>query len=394
MLNNLLSQKEKHNFDKNNVMNPFLINTYISPKYFCDREEETEQLLKNIKNNSNTAFFAQRRIGKTALIKHVLYQLPKEKTAGVYIDIFATQNLKEFTNQLANSIYTLFPVKHKISKLFLQTLKLLRPVISTDEITGAPQLSLDISKTEQYEKSLVQILKFVDQLAIKIVIAIDEFQQILSYPEKNIEALLRTSIQDLNNVSFIFCGSNQKLMNDIFNNSKKPFYASQKSINLKKIEQNKLIPFIKNHFTEGKFSISEEALIRICDITDYHTYYTQRLCHELYANNVKKIDEMMVIKTMRGIATNHEATFFQYRNLITSTQWKLLNAIALEGKLFQPYAQDFIYKHQLGTPANVKRTLDALLEKEMVYHQSNCEEPYFEVYDKFLKFWLRSRPMY
>jgi len=60
-------------------MNPFLINTYHSPDYFCDREEETKMLMDNILNQSNTAFFAQRRIGKTALIQHVFYHLKKKK---------------------------------------------------------------------------------------------------------------------------------------------------------------------------------------------------------------------------------------------------------------------------------------------------------------------------
>lgn len=90
--------------------NPFLINAYQSPEYFCDRKNETETLLVNIENNSNTTCFAQRRLGKTALLNHVFYLLKKKKnTECLYLDIYATQNLKDFTNQLANSIYRVFP---------------------------------------------------------------------------------------------------------------------------------------------------------------------------------------------------------------------------------------------------------------------------------------------
>lgn len=370
-------------------MNPFLINDYLSPDYFCDRESETKTLSDNINNQSNTAFFAQRRIGKTALIQHVFYLLKKKRTTTIYIDIYATQNLKDFTNQLANSIYNIFPENKSLSKRFWEAIKLLRPVISADEITGAPQLSLDITQTRQFEKTIPQLLYFLDTQNIKTVIAIDEFQQILNYPEKNVEALLRTCIQQLKNVHFIFCGSNQKMMHHIFNNAKRPFYASTKNINLKKINNTIYAQFIKRQFEKQKFKISSEVIELILELTDCHTYYTQRLCHEIFANGIKTIKTDTVLQTINKILIDNESIYFQYRNLITPAQWNLLKAIAIEHKIEQPYAQKFIYKHNLGTPSNVKRGIEALIEKEMIYYNAGVEQPYYEVYDKFLMRWLQ-----
>ena len=56
-----------------------------------------------------------------------------------------------------------------------------------------------------------------------VVIAIDEFQQILEYPEQNVEALLRTAIAPLKQTSFIFCGSNQAMMQTILLPRARPF---------------------------------------------------------------------------------------------------------------------------------------------------------------------------
>jgi hypothetical protein len=53
-----------------------------------------------------------------------------------------------------------------------------------------------------------------------------------------------------------------------------------------------------------------------------------------------------------------------------------------------PTSKHFITKHQLGTPSMVTRGMEALLEKEMILHQLSAPEPYYEVYDKFLKQWL------
>ncbi|MBA3705851.1 MAG: ATP-binding protein [Bacteroidetes bacterium] len=372
-------------------MNPFLINDYLLPEYFCDRGSETKTLITNIDNQSNTAFFAQRRIGKTALIQHVFYLLKKKNTTAIYIDIYATQNLKDFTNQLANSIYRVFPENKTIGKRFWEAIKLLRPIISMDEMTGNPQLSLDITQTKQFENTIPQLLHFLEMQNIKTVIAIDEFQQILNYPEKNVEALLRSAIQRLKNVVFIFCGSNQKMMHHIFNSAKRPFYASTKNINLQKINTAVYARFIKQQFEKQKFRINDDDIELILELTDCHTYYTQRLCHEIFAGGVKTIKTNAILQTLNRILTDNEGIYFQYRNLITPPQWNLLKAIAIEHKIEQPYAQKFIHKHNLGTSANVKRSIEALVEKEMIYYHAGIARPYYEVYDKFLMRWLQHK---
>jgi tetratricopeptide (TPR) repeat protein len=372
-------------------INPFLIQQYQGPAYFCDRISETNTLLENIQNHSNTAFFAQRRIGKTALIQHVFHQLAKKKTMTIYLDIYATQNLKEFTNQLANSIYNLYPVNKSLGKRFLEAIKLLRPIISLDEITGNAELSLDITQPKQFEKTIPQLLQFLDQQPTRTVIAIDEFQQILEYPEQNVEAILRTAIAPLKQTSFIFCGSNQAMMQTIFNAAKRPFYASTKNINLLKIDSGLYTQFIRKKIKEHQRTISDTAVDQILTLTQSHTYYTQCLCNTIFASHIKNIELEHVYQALNKILSQNEGTYYQYRQLLTAAQWQLLRAIALEGTVDKPYAQQFIYRHQLGTPANVKRSLEALIQKEMVYQNTNLKNPYFEVYDKFLMLWMQHK---
>ena len=373
-------------YEKN--MNPFLTDAYYTPDYFCDRENETKTLLKHIENRHHTAFFAQRRIGKTALIQHVFYYLQQKKTTCIYIDIYATQNIKEFTNQLANSIYSLFSPEKSIGKRFIEAIKLLRPVIIVDDMSGKPQLSLDITQSKQFEKTIPQLLQFLDSQNKRVVIAIDEFQQILNYPEKNVEALLRTVIQTLKNTCFIFCGSNQSMMRELFNSAKRPFYGSTRNINLQKIDASIYASFIKKHFSNHKFKIAESNIELILELSDCHTYYTQRLCSELFATNIKYITTEHIYQTLKKTIKENDTVYFQFRNLLTSSQWQLLKAIAIEKRVEQPFAHSFVSKHQLGTPASVRRSLTSLLEKEMIYYHIESEHPYYEVYDKFLMLWM------
>ncbi len=372
--------------------NPFLVSGYKNVKYFCDREAETATLKANIKNNINTTLFAIRRIGKTGLIHHVFNSYANNnKIVCIYVDILSSNNLKDFTNQLATVIYNRFPENKSVGKKIIQGIRLLRPLISYDSLSGAPELSFELGEAKQYEKTIQQLFTFLDAQNIKIVFAIDEFQQILEYPEKNMEALLRTHIQTLKNTHFIFCGSNQKMMHEIFNSAKRPFFASCSNLHLGFIDTKLYADFIQRIFTEYKLKITPESIDFILNFTNCHTFYTQYLCHYLFASNIKLIELKDVQNCAIEILKLSETTYFQYRNLITTAQWQLLQAIAKENKLHQAHSKVFINKYKLGTSSMVTRGIDSLLEKELIYYNSLVEHPYYEVYDKFMMRWMQHK---
>lgn len=371
--------------------NPFSTSVYNGPENFCDRIDETKQIQNFIHNGINITLFAIRRLGKTGLIQHVFQSYTnKPSTVCLYIDILATQNISEFSNLLATAIYSKFPPNKSLSKKLTEFVQLFRPIISFDELSGNPTLSLTITTPAQQNKTIQQLFTFLDSLNTKVVIAIDEFQQILEYPEKNTEAILRTHIQQLNNTSFIFCGSNQKMMHEIFNSSKRPFFASCSNIHLDFINETLYKEFIRDKFKEHNRSISDESLSFICEWTNLHTFYTQYFCNTLFATNNKKIELSHVHETAIHILKLNESVFYQYRNLLTDAQWKLLKAISKTGKLYKPNSKAFISEYNLGTPSLVSRGLEALLTKEMIFHNSTVDKPYYEVYDKFLMRWLQT----
>jgi hypothetical protein len=369
--------------------NPFHLKGYHGPGLFCDRNDGRALLVENINNNINTTLFSVRRMGKTGLINHVFYYLNKEKNREcIYIDIYATQSLPEFTNHLASAILRAFPQSLSIGKKFINLIKGLNPTISYDALTGAPEISFSFSEPKQYEYSLKELFAFLEKQRKPVVIAIDEFQQIANYPEKNTEALLRTIIKPLKNVSFIFSGSQKHLLLEMFNSAKRPFFSSTNSLNIGSIAPKEYKKFIKKLFTKGGRIIDDESVDFILDWTCNHTYYTQSLCNKVYARNPGKIDIENVFAACDSILQEQENIFFQYRNLLTSAQWKLLKAVAIEGKVRQPTGSTFIGRHTLGNPASVKRSLEALVNKEMVFQEAEETGSYYRVYDCFLMRWL------
>ncbi|MCX8081656.1 MAG: ATP-binding protein [Bacteroidia bacterium] len=372
--------------------NPFIVSGYLDERYFCDREKETQTIIKNINGNMHTAMFAIRRIGKTGLIKHAFHLLQKQKNITcIYVDILATHNLRDFTNALATAVYNKIPENKNLSKYLSDFVRRLRAVISYDPITGSPQVTLDIANKSAYEKTILQIFEFLQQHKNKIVIAIDEFQQILHYPEKNVEALLRSHIQGLKNTAFIFSGSNQKLMHHIFNNAKRPFYASCSNLHLDFIAPRKYAQFITTQLARYQRKITPEALDFILEWTFCHTYYIQFLCNRLFEKKIKTIQLRDVLHTCDSIHALEESIYYQYRNMLTATQWQLLKAIAMEEKVYKPNAAEFIKKYQLGAVSSINRSLEALLNKELIYKATFVPEPYYTLNDKFFLRWLQRK---
>ena len=219
--------------------NPFLISGYYSPEYFCNRERETQTITDALYNGRNLTLIAPRRMGKTGLVKHVFHRL-KEQQADIvtlYMDIYSTQNLGDFVRLLANTVLgQLDSAPQKALSRVSQFIKSCRPVFTFDELTGVPKVIIEIAPAAE-ETTLKEIFDYLKSSDKRCYIAIDEFQQIADYPEKGVEALLRSYIQFIPNVNFIFAGSKQHVMQEMFLSAKRPFYQSTQTLSIDRIER-------------------------------------------------------------------------------------------------------------------------------------------------------------
>lgn len=370
------------------VSNPFITTGYLGSEYFCDREEETKTLLDNVSNGRSTTLTSIRRIGKTGLIKHVLANLTEDQI-GIYLDILPTENLNEFLNAFVSAVFNTIPEKSTPGKKILDFIKSLRPVITYDPLSGNPQVTFDVRPGET-TRNITSVFQYLEKLPQQVIIAIDEFQQILQYPEKNTDSWLRSIIQTLNNVRFIFAGSQQHLINELFTDPSRPFFQSAGFLKITKINREQYSNFILNHFQKAGKQISNEVINSILDWTELHTYYVQLLCNRVYATDTKIIIRKTWMDEAASLLQEQEIVFFKYRDLLTKQQWYLLKAIAHEGAVYSPTSKDFVSKYALGSPATVFRSLNSLLAKEMIYSDYNPDGLMFYcVYDVLFRRWMQ-----
>lgn len=370
--------------------NPFSVSAYLGPDYFCDREKEKQQLIQNLQNGSSTTLVSIRRIGKTSLLHHVLCQLPTG-WKGIYVDLLETENMNQFLNALTSAIIRSVPEKTNLGRVFWNFIKSMRPVISFDSLTGAPQAGFEI-KPAEVENNITALFGFLEKQESKFVIAIDEFQQILNYPESNTEAWLRTRIQQLKNVFFIFSGSRQHVINEMFSLPSRPFFRSSLFMELGKIESDLYCDFIVNQFNAYKKEISPAIASEILEWTNGHTFYVQQVCSRVFSSAKQVVSSDQWKQQAHLLLKEQETLFFTFRNMLTNAQWQLLKAIACEGKVYQPTAKGFLEKFRLGTSATVLRSIKTLQDYELVCNLNDANGmAYFSVNDVFFQRWSESR---
>jgi len=334
---------------KNRPHNPFLISGYYSPDYFCDRETETEKIIVALENDRNISLISPRRLGKTGLIHHVFHKISEndKHTVCIYFDIFSTCNLNDFVKIFAESILG--------------------------------------EKHETVTQSLQEVFTYLKQSEKRCYIAIDEFQQVAEYPEKGTEALLRSYIQFLPHVKFIFSGSRQHLMGEIFLSAKRPFYQSTQMMSLNTVNKRSYFQFASAHFQKNNFILTEECFESIYLQFEGHTWYIQAVLNRLYAYR-KNIDNPdIVFYAIRELLEENTSGYQELLKAYSSVQTNLLRAIAKEGVVAQINSGDFISKYKLKNSSSISRSLKKMMDNELIY---KSEKGYI-IYDRFLGLWLR-----
>lgn len=369
--------------------NPFLISGYHSPEFFCNRETEKNRMIEALYNARNITLISPRRMGKTGLIRHLFYNLKKENSDIVtfYMDIFSTQSLSDFVTLFANTVLgQLDTIPQKAMSRVSSFIKSCRPVMTFDEFNGMPKFMVDIIPTTE-KVTLKEIFDYLASSEKQCYIAIDEFQQITEYPEKGVEALLRSYIQFLPNVNFIFSGSKKHIMQEMFTSANKPFYQSTQILNIGAIDIEDYANFAIRHFSNAGKNLTTEMFHKIYRKFEGHTWYIQSVLNRLYGYT-SEIYEFTIDYAINQIISEFEYTYNDLLKAYPKTSVSLLKAVAREGCVKELFNGDFISKHKLRAASSVSYSVKKLIDKELLYESDNG----YIVYDRFMAEWLRQQP--
>ena len=375
--------------------NPFVLNAYVSPQLFCDREEETATISSALRNGRHVMLYSPRRFGKTGLIYHVFNGLAKVRGARtVFADIYAARDVHEFNTILLNAVHeALNPSPKQFLKNAMEWFSALRPVVSMDELTGRPSISIEPGDHRKEAATTREIFRILNEQDRTIFLAIDEFQQIATFEDTRMDALLRTELQRSNKVRCIFSGSQRHMLMDLFNDAKKPFYGSADQLELKRIDRETYAKFAQDIFKRHKRQLKMEDALFCYDLCHGHTYYVQVVYNRLFATS-GTVDRNAIVQIMLGIVREQDAIMATLRSALTKNQWDLFAAISREGDVDTPTGSAFMKKYDLPSSAAMVAALQALIDRELVYirdHDTGSGKPIYVPYNPFLAAWFKYR---
>ena len=375
---------------RDDIFNPFFIGRYVDKQYFCDREKDTETLVRHILNGRNVALISPRRLGKSGLIHHTFAQdVIKDRYTTIYVDIYATKDLCEMVKALSEAIVKAVGQKKSWHEKFFSFIKSLRVGFHIDAVSGEPSFDIGIGDIENPDKTIRELFDYMEASEKPCILAIDEFQQIREYPQTNTEAFIRSLVQQCSRTSFIFCGSKRHTMTDIFYSHAKPFFQSVISQSLKPIPMETYVEFAGRMFSQRGKILDRAAAEAIYRMFDGCTWYMQMMMNEMFA------------LTKEGMTCTTEYIDFAWDNIIMAQedryqailyglapkQKQLLQAIASDRTVEGITSSDFVKRHRLVSASSVQAALKPLLKNDIVTY----EEGIYRIYDYFFADYLAKK---
>ena len=375
---------------RDEIFNPFFIGRYVDKQYFCDREKDTETLVRHIINGRNVALISPRRLGKSGLIHHTFAQDSiKDRYTAIYVDIYAAKDLCEMVKALSEAIVKAVGQKKSWHEKFFSFIKSLRVGFHIDAVSGEPSFDIGIGDIENPDKTIRELFDYMEASEKPCILAIDEFQQIREFPQTNTEAFIRSLVQQCSRTSFIFCGRKRHTMTDIFYSPAKPFFQSVISQSLKPIPMETYIEFASRMFSQRGKILDRTAAEIVYKMFDGCTWYMQMMMNEMFA------------LTKEGMVCSAEYIDFAWDNIIMAQedryqsilyglapkQKQLLYAIAKDRTVEGITSSDFVKRHRLVSASSVQAALKPLLKNDIV----TCDEGSYRIYDYFFADYLNKR---
>lgn len=370
--------------------NPFPYGRVVTGEDFADREQELEDLIRDLEAGQSILLTSPRRYGKTSLMVEVLRRMEELGHLTALVDLFGCVTPADVAERLVREVV----VRHysrmeSLARFLREGLARLRPEL-TMHPDGTVGLSLrkDVEAVGE-EAVFEEVLDAPQALAIRkkkrLVVVLDEFQEVGDLDGRWLLKLIRSKIQHHDSVSYAFTGSKKHVLEQVFADQDGAFYRSARPYGLGRIPPRAFQEHIIERFGATGLSLPDGMVERILGFTEGHPYFTQQLCHEIWnLGTARRTVSEDDFEGAIGLILESQREFYAHIwDGLSGHQRRMLRALAKD-ETDSPYASDFIKRHRLKSSSHAKRSLGALLEKQLVEKESGT----YRVADLFLREWV------
>jgi len=370
---------------------PFVFGKIAKNENFTDREMETAQLVTNFSSLINTIIISPRRWGKSSIVSKAAEVALAQKSSLrlCRLDLFNVRNEEEFYHLLAMAV--LRSASSKWEEAVDSAKRFFRQLVPKIVLSSDPQnefsLDFDWKDLRQNPDEVLDLAeKIATEKGLKIVICIDEFQNIAGFDNQLFfQKRLRSHWQQQQKVSYCLYGSKRHMMLDVFTNPSMPFYKFGEVIFLEKIDTLSLKKFIRERFSATGKSISGDLSELIVRLADNHPYYVQQLSQQVWLRTVDACSDEIVHQAHLSLVEQLSLLFATITEALPSNQLNFLKALVAGETALS--SSGVLAKYRLISSANVTRARKALTEKDILDNKAGV----VSFQDPMYRFWLENK---
>ena len=350
--------------------NPFKFGTLVDNEYFTDRVMEQQHLSSMLESPNHIVLISPRRFGKSSLVKRVV-----RKSGRPFISLNMQQVtcVEDLAAMILKGVFKLHPwekVKHLLANFRII------PTISTTPLGDSVEIGFQpTSNLSALLEDALSLVEHVSTTENRMIVVFDEFQEIMEV-EKGIDRKLRAIMQEQQHVNYIFLGSEESMMTDIFERKKSPFYHFGMLMRLKKIPFEDFHSYITERIQPIVSSDANRIAEEILAFTQCHPYYTQQLASMAWeiALYKKTSVDTLIDNAVNQITETHDLNFERIWMSLNNTDKRIIRMLSKGEK---PYEQKSLPTST--TYSSIKK----LMKKGFLIKENG-----YEVEDPFFKQWI------
>ena len=349
-------------------MNPFNYISIAEGDNFYDRKEETKRIVDTLQGGNNMVLFAPRRYGKTSLVFRAMQQLEQSGISCVYLDLMPVYSLESFAELYLQALYR----KQTSFERFIQmvsALKNIRPKMTFDEF-GKPEFGIEFAETKVSPATIADILDLPEKMAQdgrRIVVVMDEFQEIRKLSKFGLEALMRSKIQLQHHANYLFLGSKTHIIQDMFMDKNRPFYNSAITLQISTLPERETIDFITSRLATSGIRISEDLCRYLIARVENIPYYIQLLSAEIWQYMVGELHDVtkdIIDNCFLRVVELKSDYYFERTDRLSVLQKRLLIALTQSGDNI--YSGDYIRRYRLVGASSLQKAVAVLLDEGII----------------------------
>ena len=350
------------------MVNPFKFGTVVENSFFTDRQNELQYIKSVLNSENHLILISSRRFGKTSLVVKALRESSRKH---IMLNLQSVVSTEDFAARLLKEIFRLY--KFEKIKYLLKNFRVV-PTFSINPMTDGMDIAFQpMVDGRVLIEDVFALLQAIASEEDRLIVVLDEFQEIKSI-DKNLDRLLRSIMQLHKNINYLFLGSQESMMREIFEKKKSPFFHFGQLLHLDKIPYDdfKLYLLERMSFVDNADEICNEILA----FTKCHPYYTQQLASQVWEIGRKGEMDNIVNEAIARLLEFHDLNFERIWLNFNNTDKRILMWLANNNK---PYALMGIAQSTISS--SLKRMLkDGYVIKTAEY----------EVEDPFFRNWILS----